>query len=134
MTGVLQEGEKQTNKLSFDILNTLDKITKRNTKEVSNDTIVKSFELVLWRMSQGVSGVQGDPSLLFLGALHTKEPLVDTTYGTLRGKQIHVGKTPINVFLGVPFSKPPVGARRFAAPEPPEPWEGIRDATTYAPA
>ncbi|XP_043754640.1 carboxylesterase 4A isoform X3 [Cervus elaphus] len=68
------------------------------------------------------------------GALHTKEPLVDTKYGTLRGKQIHVGKTPINVFLGVPFSKPPVGARRFAAPESPEPWEGIRDATTYAPA
>ncbi|XP_040109350.1 carboxylesterase 4A isoform X3 [Oryx dammah] len=67
------------------------------------------------------------------GALHTKEPLADTKYGTLRGKQIHVGKTPINVFLGVPFSKPPVGARRFAAPEPPEPWKGIRDATTYAP-
>uniref|UniRef100_A0A8B9YZX5 Carboxylic ester hydrolase n=1 Tax=Bos mutus grunniens TaxID=30521 RepID=A0A8B9YZX5_BOSMU len=67
------------------------------------------------------------------GALHTKEPLADTKYGTLRGKQIHVGKTPINVFLGVPFSKPPVGAHRFAAPEPPEPWEGIRDATTYAP-
>ncbi|XP_060253977.1 carboxylesterase 4A isoform X5 [Ovis aries] len=67
------------------------------------------------------------------GTLHTKEPLADTKYGTLRGKQIHVGKTPINVFLGVPFSRPPVGARRFAAPEPPEPWKGIRDATTYAP-
>ena len=74
-------------------------------------------------MGQGVSDVQGDPSLLFLGALHTKEPLADTKYGTLRGKQIHVGKTPINVFLGVPFSRPPVGARRFTAPEPPEPWD-----------
>ncbi|KAJ8777928.1 hypothetical protein J1605_014033 [Eschrichtius robustus] len=48
-------------------------------------------------------------------------------------KQIHVGKTPINAFLGVPFYRPPVGACRFTAPEPPEPREGIRDATTYAP-
>ncbi|GAB5582354.1 carboxylesterase 4A isoform X2 [Prionailurus iriomotensis] len=68
------------------------------------------------------------------GAQHTKEPLVITKYGTLQGKQMHVGKTPINVFLGVPFSRPPVGVRRFAAPEPPEPWEGIKNATTYAPA
>ncbi|XP_060144282.1 fatty acyl-CoA hydrolase precursor, medium chain [Globicephala melas] len=48
-------------------------------------------------------------------------------------KQVHVGKTPINAFLGVPFYRPPVGACKFTAPEPPEPWEGIRDATTYAP-
>ncbi|XP_066098634.1 carboxylesterase 4A [Saccopteryx bilineata] len=69
-----------------------------------------------------------------LGVLHTKEPLVVTEYGTLQGRQMHLGKTPVNVFLGVPFSRPPVGARRFAAPEPPEPWEGIRHATSYAPA
>ncbi|XP_007457391.1 PREDICTED: carboxylesterase 4A [Lipotes vexillifer] len=67
------------------------------------------------------------------GALHTKEPLVVTNYGTPPRKQVHVGKTPINAFLGVPFYRPPVGACRFTAPEPPEPWEGIRDATTYAP-
>jgi hypothetical protein len=73
-------------------------------------------------------------SLLFLGTLHIKEPLVVTKYGTLQGKQLHVGKTPIHVFLGVPFSRPPVGARRFAPPEPLQPWTGIRDATTYPPA
>ncbi|XP_020031533.2 carboxylesterase 4A isoform X2 [Castor canadensis] len=69
-----------------------------------------------------------------LGTLHIKEPLVVTKYGTLQGKQLHVGKTPIHVFLGVPFSRPPVGARRFAPPEPLQPWTGIRDATTYPPA
>ncbi|KAG8521796.1 Carboxylesterase 4A, partial [Galemys pyrenaicus] len=66
--------------------------------------------------------------------LHTKEPLVVTKYGTLQGKQILTAKTSINVFLGVPFSKPPVGTRRFTAPEAPEPWKGIRHATTHAPA
>nr|XP_055233367.1 carboxylesterase 4A-like isoform X2 [Gorilla gorilla gorilla] len=46
---------------------------------------------------------------------------------------MHVGKTPIQVFLVVPFSRPPVGILRFAPPEPREPWKGIRDATTYPP-
>lgn len=29
-----------------------------------------------------------------------------TEYGTLQGKQIYMGKITINVFLGVPFSRP----------------------------
>ncbi|KAM4833728.1 carboxylesterase 4A [Thomomys bottae] len=68
------------------------------------------------------------------GALHIRKPLVVTKYGTLHGKKMHVEKTPIHVFLGIPFAKPPVGARRFAPPEPLEPWKGIRRATTYPPA
>nr|XP_023492660.1 LOW QUALITY PROTEIN: carboxylesterase 4A [Equus caballus] len=61
-----------------------------------------------------------------LSALHTKEPLLVTKYETLQGKQMYIGKTPINVFLGVPFSTPPVGAHKFAALDPLEPWEGSR--------
>ncbi|KAK7804878.1 hypothetical protein U0070_006860 [Myodes glareolus] len=68
------------------------------------------------------------------GALYTMEPLVVTKHGVLQGKQTHVGNITIQVFLGVPFSKPPVGTRRFAPPEPPQPWNGIRDATTYPPS
>ena len=34
-------------------------------------------------------------------------------------------------FLGIPFAKAPVGALRFAAPEPVDPWEGVRDALEY---
>ncbi|CAK1590232.1 unnamed protein product [Parnassius mnemosyne] len=33
-------------------------------------------------------------------------------------------------FLGVPYAKPPVGDLRFKCPQSPEPWEGVRDATT----
>jgi para-nitrobenzyl esterase len=34
-------------------------------------------------------------------------------------------------FRGIPFAKPPVGALRFARPQPEEPWEGVRDARSF---
>jgi len=37
----------------------------------------------------------------------------------------------LEVFLGIPFAKPPVGALRFRAPEAPEPWAGVREAAQY---
>ncbi|XP_030907787.1 fatty acyl-CoA hydrolase precursor, medium chain-like isoform X2 [Melopsittacus undulatus] len=65
----------------------------------------------------------------------TEQPEVVTKYGTVRGYQFKVdaaGKS-VNVFLGVPFAKPPVGLLRFSEPQPPEPWKGVRDATSYPP-
>jgi para-nitrobenzyl esterase len=55
------------------------------------------------------------------------DPVVDTTRGRVRG--FTRGATA--VFLGIPFAQAPVGALRFAAPEPPAPWDGVRDATAY---
>src|SRR5262245_29561198 len=37
-------------------------------------------------------------------------------------------------FKGIPFARPPVGALRFAPPQLPEPWSGVRDATRFGPA
>ncbi|XP_062474216.1 fatty acyl-CoA hydrolase precursor, medium chain-like isoform X1 [Pezoporus occidentalis] len=64
-----------------------------------------------------------------------EQPEVVTKYGTLRGYQFKVdtAEKSVNVFLGVPFAKPPVGLLRFSEPQPPEPWKGVRDATSYPP-
>jgi para-nitrobenzyl esterase len=56
-------------------------------------------------------------------------PTVTTKYGTLRG-QLREG---VASFLGIPYAASPTGSRRFKAPEPPEPWAGIRDAVAYGP-
>ncbi|XP_026166173.1 fatty acyl-CoA hydrolase precursor, medium chain-like isoform X1 [Mastacembelus armatus] len=71
--------------------------------------------------------------VLFLSVdanLHAPE--VHTKLGSLRGKYVTVkGKeTGVHAYLGVPFAKPPVDpALRFAAPQPVEGWEGVKDAT-----
>ncbi len=39
----------------------------------------------------------------------------------------------VPVFRGIPFAQPPVGALRFAAPTPPRPWHGVREALAFGP-
>jgi len=57
----------------------------------------------------------------------TDIPIVTTTSGTVRGRW-RAGSA---AFLGIPYAKAPVGDLRFAAPEPHEPWEGVREATAF---
>ncbi|XP_076205237.1 fatty acyl-CoA hydrolase precursor, medium chain isoform X1 [Aptenodytes patagonicus] len=64
-----------------------------------------------------------------------EQPEVVTKYGRVQGHQFKVdaAERSVNVFLGLPFAKPPVGPLRFSEPQPPEPWKGVRDATSYPP-
>jgi para-nitrobenzyl esterase len=55
--------------------------------------------------------------------------LVSVSDGQLRGKQ--AGRT--DEYLGIPYAAPPVGRLRWAAPQPPAHWTGVRPATTFAP-
>ena len=38
-----------------------------------------------------------------------------------------------HAWLGVPFAQAPMGALRWRAPQPPEPWEGRREALRSGP-
>ncbi|XP_031192957.1 acylcarnitine hydrolase-like isoform X1 [Mastomys coucha] len=60
-------------------------------------------------------------------------PIRNTHTGQVRGSLVHVKDTEVGVhtFLGIPFAKPPVGSLRFAPPEAPEPWSGVRDGTSH---
>ena len=54
---------------------------------------------------------------------------VQVTGGVIEGT---VGSDPtVRVFRGVPFAAPPVGALRWKAPHPVEPWTGVRKADEW---
>lgn len=55
--------------------------------------------------------------------------IVETRYGNVQGSQ----QGSISVWKGIPFAHPPTGSRRFLAPQPPEPWPGVRAATSFSP-
>ena len=58
------------------------------------------------------------------------EPEVRTAAGGLRGGR----EAGLAVFRGIPFAEPPVGALRFAAPQPVRGWDGVRPARRVRPA
>eukprot|EP00755_Sulcionema_specki_P014903 Sspe_Gene.57943::Locus_31787_Transcript_1_1_Confidence_1.000_Length_864::g.57943::m.57943/K03929/pnbA; para-nitrobenzyl esterase len=56
--------------------------------------------------------------------------VVHTPYGPVRGTVVN----DTEVFRGIPFAAPPVGALRFKSPVPPKPWTEVRDATDFGPS
>jgi para-nitrobenzyl esterase len=52
-----------------------------------------------------------------------------TTQGRVFGEE----REGLSIFRGIPYAKPPVGALRWRAPEPAEPWSGVRDCTQFGP-
>ncbi|TQM06457.1 carboxylesterase/lipase family protein [Pseudonocardia kunmingensis] len=57
------------------------------------------------------------------------DAVVRTTEGQVQG----LATTDHFVFQGIPYAQPPVGELRWQAPRPPEPWDGVRDATRPGP-
>jgi para-nitrobenzyl esterase len=57
------------------------------------------------------------------------QPMVSAPAGSARGEALQG----VNVFRGLPYAQPPVGRRRWRAPEALGPWRGTRDATSFGP-
>lgn len=57
------------------------------------------------------------------------DPILATDQGAVRGLRQDNTVT----FLNIPYAAAPVGAGRFAPPQPHEPWDGVRDATVPGP-
>jgi len=55
--------------------------------------------------------------------------VVGTGGGKLRGRR----QNGIETFCGVPYAAAPIGSHRFKAPQPAQPWTGVRDAIAPGP-
>lgn len=60
---------------------------------------------------------------------HHPDSVVTTAQGAVRGRRADR----FTAFLNIPYAAPPLGAGRFAPPQPHEPWGGVRDATEPGP-
>nr|WRX06034.1 CCE016e [Helicoverpa armigera] len=60
---------------------------------------------------------------------------VRVSEGLLEGEVVHneYGGTLYSSFKGIPFAQPPLGDLRFKAPQPPKPWDGVREAKEFGP-
>ncbi len=58
------------------------------------------------------------------------ETIVTTTTGAVRG----TAQDGVRRYLGVPYAASPLGALRFAKPQPYPAWDGVRDATRPGPS
>ena len=54
---------------------------------------------------------------------------VETNSGPVRGLQ----EGPVHVWRGLPYAQAPAGEGRFRAPQPPQPWTEVREATAFGP-
>jgi para-nitrobenzyl esterase len=58
------------------------------------------------------------------------DPIITTTSGQVRG----LSERGIVSFKGIPYGFSTAGAGRWRAPQPPQPWLGLRDALEYGPS
>ncbi len=74
---------------------------------------VLALALVPWVTSRGQSSIRQ----------------VRVAQGVLEG--IEAAKPGVRAFLGIPYAAPPVGDKRWTAPEPPASWQGVRSAGKF---
>ncbi|MBW8743345.1 MAG: carboxylesterase family protein, partial [Sphingomonas sp.] len=58
-------------------------------------------------------------------------PVVSVDSGQIEG--VGAGADGVQIFRGIPFAAPPVGALRWREPQPVASWTGVRAATAFAP-
>ncbi len=63
-----------------------------------------------------------------------QDVLLDHPLGRIKGFRDTVLSKDLDIFLGLPYAKPPTGQRRFKRPQPPEPWTETWDATQLPPS
>ena len=71
-----------------------------------------------------------DPGVAAAAPGSDSAPIVHIDTGVVRGVSGPGGYA----FRGLPYAAPPIGGLRWQAPQPPAAWQGIRDATQFAPS
>ena len=69
--------------------------------------------------------------LLALAISCTQNPVLQVSGGKIQG--IPSQKADVTVLKGIPYAAPPVDGLRWQAPQPVEPWEGVKTCDSFGP-
>lgn len=86
------------------------------------ETIMKYFNLFILILIMDVAWSQGNDGF----PVQTK-----IENGTIEG--LYDTRSGLQLYLGVPFAKPPVGNLRWKAPQPPDNWTGVKQTKKFGP-
>lgn len=64
------------------------------------------------------------------GACAQQALVAHTAQGEIQGAHV----AGVDQYRGIPYARPPVGELRWAAPQPPTSWSGVRDGSQFGPA
>jgi para-nitrobenzyl esterase len=76
----------------------------------------------MWLMRLGVVAL-----MMVSVAAFAEAPVVTVERGALAGYR----EDGLHIFKGIPYAKPPVGDRRWTAPEPLDSWQGVQEVRTF---
>ena len=60
----------------------------------------------------------------------SKNPILTIEGGQIQGVQLDDAPG-VTVYRGIPYAAPPIGQNRWRAPQPVEPWDGVRICDTF---
>ena len=106
----------------FEARRTVSSTMMRHTTFTRSALVLPTLALVIASATAILHGRQG-------GGLNQPVKVQGGQVSGVPGK--HAG---ITAFRGVPFAAAPTGNRRWQAPQPPEPWTGVRKAEAFGPS
>ena len=89
--------------------------------------------LILVALVVALAAVAGGTAWWYLARVFEEPPVPEVAAQTRRsvaGGDVvgYVDRMDTHAWLGIPFAAPPVGALRWRAPQPVEPWSGVRES------
>lgn len=82
------------------------------------------FVTVLFLLPALIPVAEAQDKNAFPVQVKVEQGIIEGNYNTHSG---------IQTYFGVPFAKPPVGELRWRAPQPADPWEGVKETNTFGP-
>jgi para-nitrobenzyl esterase len=82
------------------------------------------FATVLFLLSALIPVAEAQDKNAFPVQVKVEQGIIEGNYNTHNG---------IQTYFGVPFANPPIGELRWRAPQPADPWEGVKETKTFGP-